>query len=214
MKPRADTTKRKTRIQREKRESILDAALDIFSSYGFRGATVDQIATAANMSKPNLLYYFSSKEDMLANLMDRLMEIWLKPLNEIDGRGEPLDEIRKYITRKLEMARDYPRESRLFASEVLQGAPHLQNLLGVQLKKLVDEKVAIFQHWIDEGRLAECNPYHLIFSIWSTTQHYADFDAQMRMLLSSKRYSERRFEDAAQYLEQLFVHGLKPAKRD
>ena len=210
MKSRADTTLRKTRIQRENRERILEAALDVFSSYGFRGATVDQIATAAGMSKPNLLYYFTSKEDMQKNLLDRLLDIWLDPLREMKADGEPLTEINNYIKRKLAMARDYPRESRLFANEILQGAPHLQEMLGQQLKQLVDEKVEIIQNWIDQGELAQCSPYHLIFSIWSTTQHYADFDAQLRAILPAERYSDSRFEDAGHYLELLFVHGLKP----
>ena len=211
MKPRAESTQRKTRIQRENRERILEAALEVFSSYGFRGATVDQIAAAAGMSKPNLLYYFRGKEDMQHGLLDHLMSIWLDPLREMDAEGEPIDEIRLYIKRKLDMARDYPRESRLFASEILQGAPRLQELLRVQLKVLVDEKVEVIHKWMDQGRLAKCSPYHLIFSIWSTTQHYADFDAQLKIILTPDKYNVSRFEDAEQYLEQLFVHGLKPA---
>ena len=210
MKSRAESTQRKTRIQRENREKILEAALDVFSNLGFRAATVDQIARAAGMSKPNLLYYFSGKEDMQLGLLDRLLDIWLDPLREMDAEGEPLTEIRNYIKRKLDMAREYPRESRLFASEILRGAPHLQELLGVQLKGLVDDKVEVLQKWMDQGRLAKCNPHHLIFSIWSTTQHYADFDAQLRAVLTTEKYNESRFEDAADYLDLLFVHGLKP----
>ncbi|MCF6322554.1 MAG: TetR family transcriptional regulator C-terminal domain-containing protein [Rhizobiaceae bacterium] len=210
MKPRAQSTRRKTRIQRENRERILEAALDVFSSYGFRGATVDQIAIAAGMSKPNLLYYFSGKEDMLQGLLDRLLDIWLAPLRKFDDRGEPLTEIRNYIKRKLDMARDYPRESRLFASEILQGAPHLKELLGAEIKQLIDSKVDVIQKWMDQGKLARCNPYHLLFSIWSTTQHYADFDAQLKVLLPAERYNDSRFEDAEQYLDLLFVQGLKP----
>jgi TetR/AcrR family transcriptional regulator len=212
MKPRAESTRRKTRIQRENRERILEAALDVFSEYGFRGATVDQIATAAGMSKPNLLYYFLGKEDMQYGLLDRLLDIWLDPLRELNADGEPLTEIRNYIRRKLDMARDYPRESRLFASEIMRGAPHLQELLNVPLKQLVDEKAEVLQIWMNQGKLAECSPYHLIFSIWSTTQHYADFDAQLRAILTTENYSESRFEDAIQYLELLFVHGLKPTE--
>ncbi len=212
MKPRAESTRRKTRIQRENRERILEAALDVFSTYGFRGATVDQIAAAAGMSKPNLLYYFRGKEDMQHSLLDRLLDIWLDPLRELEADGEPLDEIRSYIKRKLDMARDYPRESRLFASEILQGAPRLQELLSVQLKCLVDEKAKVIRNWMNQGKLAKCSPYHLIFSIWSTTQHYADFDAQLRAVLPPEKYVESRFEDAEQYLEQLFLHGLKPSR--
>ena len=120
-----------TRIQREKREMILDAALDVFSKHGFRGATLDQIATAAGISKPNLLYYFTGKEAIRVERLERLMDNWLAPLREFDAEGEPVHEIRAYIRRKLEMARDYPRESRLFANEIIQGAPRfLEGLKG------------------------------------------------------------------------------------
>ncbi len=213
MKPRAETTRKETRIQRKNRERILEAALDIFSSYGFRGATIDQIANVAGMSKPNLLYYFRSKEAMQQGLLNGLLDIWLDPLRAIDDQGKPLEEIKNYITRKLDMARDYPRESRLFASEILQGAPRLQSLLEIQLKQLVDEKAQVLQNWMDEDRLAQCDPHHLIFSIWSTTQHYADFDAQLRAILTSDRYNMRRFKDAEHYLHQLFMNGLKPARK-
>src|ERR1700752_622451 len=100
MRAQAQSKSPKTRIQREKREAILDAALDVFSTYGFRGATIDQIAEAAGMSKPNLLYYFKSKEDMHLTLLQRLLETWLPPLSALDDVGDPLTEIRGYIRRK------------------------------------------------------------------------------------------------------------------
>ncbi len=198
-----------TRIQREKREIILEAALDVFSANGFRGSTIDQIAEAAGMSKPNLLYYFNRKEDIHKPLIERLLHTWLAPLEEMDGSGDPIPEIRSYIRRKLEMARDYPRESRLFANEILQGAPRIIDLLEGELKELVDRKAKVLERWMDEGKLVRVDPRHLIFSIWATTQHYADFDVQVKAVLG-KQYSDGRFEDAARYLEQLFVHGLKP----
>ena len=117
---------RRTRIQQEKRELILDAALDVFSAHGFRGATIDRIADAAGMSKPNLLYYFRRKQDIYETLMQRLLGTWLAPLKELDDTGDPLTELLGYIRRKLEMARDYPRESRLFANEILRGAPRIK----------------------------------------------------------------------------------------
>ena len=202
--------KRTTRIQAEKRELILEAALEAFSQHGFRGATIDQIADAAGMSKPNLLYYFRSKEEIHVTLMHRLLETWLAPLRELDDVGEPVSELRSYIRRKLEMARDYPRESRLFANEILQGAPRIMPMIEGELKKLVDEKVEIIRGWMRAGKILRTDPYHLIFSIWATTQHYADFDVQVRAVLGPGRGGEGRFEDAARFLEQLFVDGLRP----
>ena len=119
----------RTRIQTEKREAILQAALDVFSTHGFRGSTIDQIATAAGMSKPNLLYYFRRKEDIFTTLIQRLLDTWLAPLRELDDAGDPMTELRSYVRRKIEMARDFPRESRIFANEILQGAPRVLPML-------------------------------------------------------------------------------------
>ena len=209
--PRAAKTQRRTRIQEEKEEQILEAALDVFSTHGFRGATIDEIAEAAGMSKPNLLYYFRTKEAMHRALIERVLDTWLDPLREFDAEGNPETEIRSYIRRKLEMARDFPRESRLFANEVLRGAPLIEDELKGPLKELVDEKAEVIRSWAKAGKIAKCDPYHLIFSIWSTTQHYADFDVQVRAVLGQEKAGEGRFEDAARYLEQLFMGGLRIA---
>lgn len=208
--PAADKPRPRTRIQREKQDLILDAALNVFSLHGFRGATIDQIAEAAGMSKPNLLYYFASKEEIHRRLLTSMLDLWLDPLRELDSQGDPIPELRSYIRRKLEMARDYPRESRLFANEMLQGAPHAIDVLEGELKELVDDKAKVIESWMEQGKIARTDPYHLIFSIWATTQHYADFDVQVRAVLGAARGGEGRFEDAARYLEHLFMNGLLP----
>lgn len=210
--PRAGTTKRRTRAQIEKEALILEAALDVFSKHGFRGSTIDQIAEAAGMSKPNLLYYFANKEAIHRLLIDRQLDTWLQPLREFDVDGDPLEEIRGYVHRKLEMARDFPRESRLFANEILQGAPRIADEMR-DLKELVDEKAKIIRQWSAQGRIADVDPYHLIFSIWATTQHYADFDAQVCAVLGDSKAADTRFADAARFLDRLFTGGLTPKPR-
>ncbi|MEC8712581.1 MAG: TetR family transcriptional regulator C-terminal domain-containing protein, partial [Pseudomonadota bacterium] len=198
----------KTRIQKENETRILTAALDVFSENGFRGATLDRIASTANMSKPNLLYYFKSKEEIHVALLTGLLDVWLAPLREISPHGEPADEIGSYIRRKLESSRQFPRESRLFANEMLAGAPHIEDFLQNELKQLVDEKAAIFQEWIDEQRLAPCEPRHLLFAIWSTTQHYADFSVQVRHVLGLQPGDVSYYDEAARMLETLFLGQL------
>ncbi|SNS55269.1 TetR/AcrR family transcriptional regulator [Tropicimonas sediminicola] len=198
----------RTRIQRRNHKAILDAALDVFSSKGFRGATVDEIAQAAGLSKPNLLYYFPTKEAMHLALLSTLLDVWLDPLRTLDPQGDPVSEILGYVRRKLEMSREMPRESRIFANEVLQGGPHLGDTLGTVLKPLVDEKVEVIRGWIAAGRIAEVHPYHLIFSIWSLTQHYADFDVQVRTVLGDEGADP--FPEAERYLVALFTKLLTP----
>ncbi len=200
-------TRPRTRIQQKNSETILEAALDVFSTYGFRGATLDQIAEVAGLSKPNLLYYFPSKEAMHQALLTRLLDTWLDPLREVDEEGDPVEEILAYVRRKIELSRDYPRESRLFANEILQGAPRIQEAIEGDLKRLVDEKCAILALWMDQGRIARLPPHHLIFSIWALTQHYADFDMQVRAVLGP---GHDPFAEAGDYLDTLFRKLLAP----
>lgn len=183
--PDDGTPKKPSRIQMRNRSLILDAALDVFSAHGYRGATLDQIADAAGLSKPNILYYFSGKEEIHVTLLNQLMETWLDPLIEMDEDGDPLTELLAYVQRKLDMARELPRESRLFAGEILQGAPRMLPHLQADLKPLFDQKCQVIQAWIDAGKLAPVDPRHLVFSIWATTQHYADFAAQVSVLLDT-----------------------------
>jgi len=194
----------RTRIQQKNIETILEAALEVFSANGFRGSTLDQIARAAGMSKPNLLYYFPSKDAIHEDLLSGLMDTWLDPLRDMDPAGEPKDEIMRYVRRKLEMSQQMPRESRLFANEILQGAPRFEGHLQDDLKGLVDEKAAVIKAWSDAGKLAQVHPYHLIFSIWALTQHYADFDVQVRTVLDG----EDPFDGASAFLETLFSRLL------
>jgi TetR/AcrR family transcriptional regulator len=196
-----------TRIQTKNRQAILDAALDVFSAQGFRGATLDQIAQAAGLSKPNLLYYFPSKDAMHAALVETMLDTWLDPLREMDPAGDPVDEILTYVRRKLELSRDYPRESRLFANEILQGAPRIRAALEGDLAHLVAEKAQVLTGWMEAGRIARVHPVHLIFSIWALTQHYADFDVQVRAVLGP---GHDPFAEAREFLDTLFRRLLAP----
>ncbi len=200
-------TVQRSRIQKKNREAILEAALDVFSAQGFRGATLDQIAEAAGLSKPNLLYYFPSKEAVHNVLLAGLLTTWLDPLRAMKPEGEPVEEVLAYVRRKLALSRDFPRESRLFANEILQGAPRIMAAIEGDLKTLVDARAALLSRWMDEGRLARVDPIHLIFSVWALTQHYADFDVQVRAVLGP---GHDPYAEAGGFLDTLFRRLLTP----
>ncbi|SDF09131.1 TetR family transcriptional regulator C-terminal domain-containing protein [Limimaricola pyoseonensis] len=195
-----------TRIQARNRAIILEAGLEVFAARGFRGATLDRIAQSAGLSKPNLLYYFPSKEAIHVALLEQLLDLWLAPLRALDPEGEPRQEILRYVRRKLEMSRAHPRESRLFANEILQGAPRARPVLDRELKQLVDEKAALIARWSEAGRIGPVDPHHLIFSIWALTQHYADFDVQVRAVLGEAD----PFARAEAWLTRMFEAVLAP----
>jgi TetR/AcrR family transcriptional regulator len=184
----------------------MNAALIVFSENGYRGATLDQIARESGLSKPNILYYFEGKQNIHLALLSQLMAAWLAPLDAMNPEGEPLDELLDYMQRKLAMSREFPRESRLFANEILQGAPRITPHLQARLKPLFEEKTRVIQTWIDQGKLAKVDPRHLIFSIWATTQHYADFETQINILLPE---GAPVGADAATLLHQIYTRLLK-----
>jgi TetR/AcrR family transcriptional regulator len=172
----------KTRGGEANIERILDAALAVFATDGFAGARIDAIAGRAGLSKPNLLYYFRTKADLYLAVLRRTLDMWLVPLAEMETQSDPVEALSGYVTRKLEYARDFPEASRLFAMEVMRGAPVLHSLLENDLKRLVASRVALLERWMDAGHLPRRHPLHLLFLIWATTQHYADFAAQVKAL--------------------------------
>ena len=202
----------KTRIQLRNEERILDAAQEVFATYGYHGATIDEVADRAGISKPNLHYYFKRKRDLYLAVLRRTLEIWLVPLGELDRTGDPAVEIGNYIAQKVQLSRRFPAASRVFANEIVQGAPFLKGYLQTDLRKVVERKAAVIQHWIDEGKLAPIDPYHLIFLIWAATQHYADFIPQIKAVMNVSRLNQAHFRKVEQSLSRIILHGVLAEK--
>ena len=194
-----------TRIQQKNRDIILQGALDAFSLYGLRGTTIDQIAEASGLSKPNVLYYFANKDDIYRSLLTATLDTWLAPMRELDPAGDPMAQILSYVHAKLDLSRDFPRESRLFANEILAGAPLLEEILGGKLREMVEQATTTLRGWIADGRLPPVDPHHLIFSIWALTQHYADFEVQVRAVLGP---GHDPYAEAGEFLENLYRRML------
>jgi TetR/AcrR family transcriptional regulator len=198
----------KTRIQSENRDLILRAALDVFSAYGFRGATVDQIAAKSNLSKPNLLYYFRRKEDIYVAVLEHTLAEWLTPLRTLDVKSDPIAELTRYITAKLEMSFSNPVASRLFANEILHGAPHVGKFLQGPLRELVEAKAHVIGQWVSQGKINPVDPTHFIFAIWAVTQHYADFSVQVEALIGAPS----KLETTKAAVLNILLLGLKKSK--
>jgi TetR/AcrR family transcriptional regulator len=195
----------KTRIQSQNEALILDAALGVFSAYGFRGSTVDQIAAKCGLSKPNLLYYFKRKEDIYTAVLKRTLALWLAPLQALDADQDPIEELTRYISAKLDLTFASPEASRLFANEILHGAPHVATFLKGPLKDLVAAKSKIIRGWVRAGKLNPVEPEHLIFAIWAVTQHYADFAVQVEAVLVAKP----NVSDIKRHVTAILLAGLR-----
>lgn len=203
----------RTRIRARNEDKILDAALEVFADCGFKGATIDQIATRAGLSKPNLLYYFRRKKDLYLAVLERTLDMWLEPLRAIRADGDPAEEIRAYINRKLEISKLRPTASRMFANEMIQGAPLLKTILQGDLREIVDEKAAVIRGWAKAGRIADVDPYHLIFVIWAVTQHYADFASQVEAVVGGSLSDPKFFRETEAAIDHILLRGILPAGR-
>lgn len=201
---------RRSRAVAAKRSTIMDAALEFFSLYGIHGTSLDQVAERADVSKTNLLYYFPSKEDLYVAVLKGILDVWLAPLKALRPDQEPLQAIREYIRLKLEVSRHHPQASRLFCLEMIQGAPLLKEQLKGGLKTLVDEKSAMIERWIAQGHLAPVEPHHLIFMLWATTQHYADFWVQVEAVSGKSLQDDDFFQQTVENVQQVIINGIMP----
>lgn len=195
-----------------KRAAVLSAALELFSRFGVRGTSVDQVAARAGVSKSNLLYYFSNKEELYVAVLRELLEVWLAPLREFSAEQDPERAIADYIRRKLAVSRDRPDASRLFCLEMIQGAPLLRAELDRELRGIVARKAAVIRAWIEAGRLAAIDPEHLIFTIWAITQHYADFAVQVQALTGKSLADPVFFEHTVASVQQIVLRGVIPSR--
>lgn len=200
----------KTRAGEANAERILDAALGVFAAHGYRGTRIDEIAEAVGMSKPNLLYYFPSKEALYTAVLTRTLDMWLEPLKEIDAAADPRQALGAYISRKLEFSRTHAEASRLFAVEIIQGAEMLGRVLRTELATIVGAKVTTLSRWIADGRLRAVDPVHFLFVVWAATQTYADFAAQIRNVTGRDLSDPGFFEEVRANLTTILLDGVLP----
>ncbi|EHG7583400.1 TPA: HTH-type transcriptional regulator RutR [Citrobacter sedlakii] len=200
---------KRSRAVSAKRQAILTAALNTFSQYGFHGTRLEQIAEQARVSKTNLLYYYPSKEALYVAVLRQILDIWLAPLKAFREDFAPLEAISEYIRLKLAVSRDYPQASRLFCMEMLAGAPLLMAELTGDLKALIDDKSALIAGWVNSGKLAPIDPHHLIFMIWASTQHYADFAPQVEAVTGATLRDEAFFDRTVANVQRMIIEGIR-----
>jgi TetR/AcrR family transcriptional regulator len=199
---------KRSRIQIRNEEAILAAARTVFAQSGFRGATLERIAELADMSQPNLHHYFKTKSDLYAAVLGHTLDIWLQPLESFDPDGDPRTEITRYIEAKLELSRREPDASRVFAYEMLDGGSFLRKDVQTRVKHHADHFAATLTRWSDDGKMRKVDPHHLLFLIWASTQHYADFAPQVRFLSGESRLSKACFQRIRDSLCSIVLNGI------
>ncbi|CAI3160447.1 HTH-type transcriptional regulator RutR [Acinetobacter calcoaceticus] len=195
----------------QKRNQLLAAALDVFSVYGFTGASLDEIAQLADMHKSNIFYYYENKESLYVEVLTTVLQKWLAPLQTLESELEPAEALSHYLIQKIELSRSQPKASRLFALEIIQGAPHILPILKGPLKKLFKRKAKVIQTWQEEGKISpDIDPELLILNIWGLTQNYADFATQMEMVTGKTLRNRSMFQRSIEHTVHLMLYGVLP----
>lgn len=202
---------RRMDIRRENERLIIDAAEKVFAEAGFGGATMQLIADMAGLPKANLHYYFPTKEDLYRRVVQQIFEIWLDAAASFDEAPGPVEGIGAYIDAKMDISRRHPHGSRVWASEVMHGAPVIQDYLETTLRDWTDGRIAAIQRWIDEGRMAPVDPRHLLYMLWATTQHYADFGHQIETLNGGKALGDGQWRAAKDTVKEIILRGIGAA---
>lgn len=187
---------------------ILAAAESVFAKHGFRGATTAMIAAKAGVTKPNIYYYFRNKEALYRKLLQNILAIWADSLRVFEAGKTPEECFRLYVQRKMEFSRSKPQLSRIFANEIISGAPYVREQISRNTRPLLASKAAVIQGWIDAGKVAPVDPVHLIFMMWASTQAYADFAAQMQILLGKRQFDEQYYIDARDTITSVILGGV------
>ncbi len=199
---------RRNEIRAQNEATILRAAEKVFAEAGFGGATMQLIADMAGLPKANLHYYFATKEELYRRVVRDIFEIWLHAAEAMDGAPGPVEGIGAYIEAKMEISRRHPDGSKVWASEVMHGAPVIQDYLETTLRDWTAGRVALIRRWIDEGRMAPVDPQHLLNMLWATTQHYADFGHQIEVLNGGRPLGDAQWRAATDSVKQIVLRGV------
>jgi TetR/AcrR family transcriptional regulator len=198
----------RSEAREENERQILAAAEYVFAERGFSGATMQSIADAAGLPKANLHYYFSSKEVLYRQVVERIFNIWLDAADSFETSSTPEVALRRYITSKMEMSRDHRYGSKVWANEVMQGAPIIQDYLENTLRDWTETRISLIRRWIAAGQIRTIEPRWLLYMIWATTQHYADFAHQIETLNAGVALTDAQWAEATETVCSIILRGI------
>lgn len=186
---------------------ILEAAEIEFGLKGYGGASLQNIAERAGLPKPNIVYYFHSKENLYKQVLNTIADGWNDLFDKATPEDDPAIVLDSLIRTKLRQSFEHSRSSKIFAQEVIQGAQHIGDYLKDDLRPWFQSRVGVIEQWIAQDKMRAVDPVTLIFMIWSMTQHYADFEAQIFALTGKEGYDEDDLQRIGDTLTGIILGG-------
>ena len=195
------------RIRQKNEQAIIQAAEDEFARHGFKGTSMNTIALKAGLPKANLHYYFTNKLGLYIAVLSNIIELWDSTFNALSVDDDPGQALSQYIRTKMEFSRRNPQASRIFAMEVISGGQCLSEYFSADYREWFRGRTTVFQAWIEAGKMDPVDPVHLIFLLWGSTQHYADFSTQICQVTGRSRLTKQDMEDASNNLIHIILKG-------
>ncbi len=203
----APLRRRKAHIRESNEAHLLACAEAVFAERGLDGARTAMIAERAGLPKANLHYYFPTKLALYRRVLDDLFEDWHRAAGSFEADDDPVEAIGAYVRAKMALSRRRPLGSKVWANEIIHGAEHMQDILSERVKPWFDTRVKVIDSWIARGLLAPIDAHALMYLIWATTQHYADFDAQIRALSGKRTFTQKAFNEKTEQVVQLVIRA-------
>lgn len=200
-------TQKKGKIRERNSLQILKAAEDEFVLHGYKGTSVQSIADRAGLPKANIHYYFKNKANLYQIVLEDIIGRWNEVLSDMTAESDPKEVLTRFIKSKMQMSYSHPNASKIFAMEIIQGAPHIKQYISKDMRAWVKEKSTVIQSWIDQGKMAAIDPTQLIFMIWATTQHYADFSTQVLEVMNRREYDHDDIDHITEFLTNMILAG-------
>lgn len=195
------------RIRQKNEQAIIQAAEDEFARHGFKGTSMNTIALNAGLPKANLHYYFTNKLGLYIAVLSNIIELWDSTFNALNVDDDPAEALARYIRAKMEFSRRNPQASRIFAMEIISGGNCLTDYFSQDYREWFKGRAGVFQAWMDAGKMDRLEPVHLIFLLWSSTQHYADFATQICQVTGRSRLTKQDMEEAGDNLIHIILKG-------
>ena len=199
---------RKIDIREANEALILRAAEKQFALHGFRGTTTEGIANEAGLPKANVHYYFKTKANLYRQVLKDVLEDWMDAAAAFESDQDPERALTLYIRAKMQFSRQRPYGSRVWASEIMRGAPVMERFLGTTLKTWVNARARTIRSWISDGKIRPVDPESLLYMIWAVTQHYADFERQIVILNGGDPIDERQYRDRVEQVVSLILGSV------
>lgn len=204
----APTLPRKAAIRAENESLIIGAAEQLFAKFGYRGTSISVVAEAAGVPKANVYHYFASKEALYQRVLERTHIWWGSAALVFETEDDPVEALSAYVNRKMDMSRENYFGSKVWASEVIQGAPMLQGYLENEVRGWTRLQMARIERWIAEGKILPIAPLPFLMMIWATTQWYADFEHQITALNGGRGLTDDEFEAAKVTVREIVLRGI------